>query len=344
MDDQSDFPSPSKIRLGVFIVSKQRPRSLHVLCGNKPLARLTIRALRLLLLLYSAINKSQCRPTFHNQTQFPAKIVTFTMKKSLTAIFLAAILAGAIPGMVKAQCGNSCSATECCSRFGYCGTTRDHCGVNCRGGPCINNGVSIADIVTPDFFNGILIKADPSCVGRNFYSRGVFLNALKSFPQFARTGSAEETRREIAAFFAHASHETGSFCKIEEDGGASKVYCDETKTEYPCNPSKRYYGRGPLQLTWNYNYGEAGKEVGFNGLDAPETVANDALVSFKASLSYWMNNIAAKMNQGFGETIKAINGDHECNGVDPAKVESRVNLYTQFCGQLRVAPGDNLRC
>ena len=112
--------------------------------------------------------------------------------------------------MVKAQCRNSCSATECCSRFGFCGTGSDFCGVNCRGGPCVNNGVSIADIVTPDFFNGILNQAAATCVGRNFYTRGAFLDALNSFTQFARTGSVEDTRREIAAFFAHASHETGS--------------------------------------------------------------------------------------------------------------------------------------
>ncbi|XWS13154.1 hypothetical protein CRYUN_Cryun36dG0013100 [Craigia yunnanensis] len=271
-------------------------------------------------------------------------MVTLTMEKSLIAIILAVILAGAIPGMVKAQCGNSCSATECCSRFGFCGTGSDFCGVNCRGGPCVNNGVSIADIVTPDFFNGILNQAAATCVGRNFYSRGVFLDALNSFTQFARTGTAEDTRREIAAFFAHASHETGSFCFIEEQGGASEDYCNETRTEYPCNPSKGYYGRGPLQLTWNYNYGPAGTDIGFNGLDAPETVANDPLIAFKAALWFWMNNVASVMNQGFGATIQAINGPRECNGVDPAKVQSRINLYTQFCSQLGVAPGDNLSC
>ncbi|XVF29503.1 hypothetical protein REPUB_Repub15cG0126600 [Reevesia pubescens] len=272
-------------------------------------------------------------------------MVAFNMKKSFIAIILAGIfLVGAMPGMVKAQCGNSCSATECCSRFGFCGTGTDFCGVNCRGGPCVNNGVSIADIVTPEFFNGILNQAAATCVGRNFYSRGAFLDALNSFTQFARTGSAEDSRREIAAFFAHASHETGSFCFIEEDGGASKDYCNESRTEYPCNPSKGYYGRGPLQLTWNYNYGPAGNDIGFDGLNAPETVANDPVIAFKAAVWFWMNNVASVMNQGFGATIRAINGDLECDGKDPAKVQSRIDLFTQFCNQLGVAPGGNLSC
>ncbi|XWS13161.1 hypothetical protein CRYUN_Cryun36dG0013800 [Craigia yunnanensis] len=188
----------------------------------------------------------------------------------------------------------------------------------------VNNGVNNGFCGTgPDF-----CSAATTCVGRNFYSREVFLDALNSFTQFARTGSAEDTRREIAAFFTHASHETGSFCFIEEQGGASEDYCDETRIDYPCNPSKGYYGRGPLQLTWNYNYGPAGTDIGFNGLDAPETVANDPLIAFKAAVGFWMNNVASIRNQGFGATIQAINGPLECNGVDPAKVQSHINLYT----------------
>ena len=54
-------------------------------------------------------------------------------------------------------------------------------------------------------------------------------------------------------------------CHIEEIGGASRDYCDETReAEYPCNPDKKYFGRGPLQLTWNYNFGAAGKALGFD--------------------------------------------------------------------------------
>ena len=65
---------------------------------------------------------------------------------------------------------------------------------------------SVADIVTPEFFNGILDQADASCEGKNFYSRAAFLEAVNSFPQF---GTADDIRREIAAFFAHVTHETG---------------------------------------------------------------------------------------------------------------------------------------
>ncbi|MBA0812789.1 hypothetical protein Gohar_026727 [Gossypium harknessii] len=271
-------------------------------------------------------------------------MATFTVKNSLIAVILALILAVATPGiMVKAQCVNSCEQpNECCSQYGYCGEGPEFCGANCRGGPCTNNGVSIADIVTPEFFNGILNQGS-SCVGRNFYSREAFLDALTSFTRFARSGSVEDSRREIAAFFAHASHETERFCHIEETDGAKKDYCNETVTEYPCAPGKGYYGRGPLQLSWNYNYGPAGLELGFDGLGAPETVANDPVIAFKAALWFWTKNVAAAISQGFGATIEAIN-PMECGGGEPRKVQSRIDSFTGYCNQLGVTPGGSLKC
>ena len=56
------------------------------------------------------------------------------------------------------------------------------------------------------------------------------------------------------------------FCYIEEIDGPSKDYCDEGNKQYPCVRGKGYYGRGPIQISWNYNYGPAGKSIGFDGL------------------------------------------------------------------------------
>ena len=52
-------------------------------------------------------------------------------------------------------------------------------------------------------------QAGEGCAGRNFYSRSAFLNAAKSYSQFGQGGSADDSKREIAAFFAHVTHETG---------------------------------------------------------------------------------------------------------------------------------------
>lgn len=81
-----------------------------------------------------------------------------------------------------------------------------------------------------------------------------------------------------------------------------------------------------------------------DGLNDPETVANDACVSFKTALWYWTQNVSPVMSQGFGATIRAINGQLECDGANPDTVQARVNCYTQYCSQLGVDPGDNLDC
>ena len=72
------------------------------------------------------------------------------------------------------------------------------------------NDVSVPDIVTEDFFNGILNQAQGDCPGKSFYTRAAFLDALNSYNQFAKSGSSDDGKREIAAFFAHVTLETGS--------------------------------------------------------------------------------------------------------------------------------------
>ncbi|KAK9932232.1 hypothetical protein M0R45_019478 [Rubus argutus] len=154
---------------------------------------------------------------------------------------------------------------------------------------------SVADIVTTSFFNGIINQAAADCAGKSFYTRQAFLNALGSYPPIL----------------------TGSFCYVEEIDKRNS-YCDTSRIDYPCNPDKKYYGRGPLQLTWNYNYG--------------------------ATLWYWMNNVRSVLSQGFGAMTRAINGAVECDGKRPDLVQARANFYTNCCTQFNVAPGDNLLC
>ncbi|XP_057781414.1 chitinase 5-like [Salvia miltiorrhiza] len=258
---------------------------------------------------------------------------------------LALLLVAAATRASAQNCG--CAANECCSQFGYCGTDQTFCGPGCQSGPCTTNGVKVEDIVTGAFFDGIANGAGANCPDRGFYTRAAFLEALGSFRGFGTDGSAEDSRREIAAFFAHVTHETGNLCFREESGGAqTEVYCDTGYPQWPCNPAKRYYGRGPLQLTWNYNYGAAGQAIKFDGLNNPEIVATDVVISFKAALWYWMENChtAIVSGRGFGATIWAINGNVECDGKEPDKVASRVNLYTGYCRQFGVDPGTNLQC
>ncbi|GAA2259513.1 chitinase [Streptomyces amakusaensis] len=191
--------------------------------------------------------------------------------------------------------------------------------------------------------------------GRNsFYTYKGLTDALSAFPAFAKTGSDTVKKQEAAAFLANVSHETGGLVHIVEQNTANYPhYCDRTQP-YGCPAGQAaYYGRGPIQLSWNFNYKAAGDHLGIDLLNQPSRVQTDAAVAWKTGLWYWntqtgpgtMTGHSAMVNQsGFGQTIRSINGSLECNGGNPAQVQSRVNKYTQFTQILGVPTGANLYC
>ena len=72
----------------------------------------------------------------------------------------------------------------------------------------------VGDIATQDFFNGILSGAPDSCAGKNFYTYNDFINAANAFSGFGTTGTSDDNKREVAAFFANVAHETTSTSHI----------------------------------------------------------------------------------------------------------------------------------
>ena len=134
------------------------------------------------------------------------------------------------------------------------------------------------------------------------------------------------------------------FCYISEIN-KNNAYCDSSNTQWPCAAGKKYYGRGPLQISWNYNYGAAGRDIGFDGLRNPDRVAQDPVIAFKAALWFWMNNVHGVMPQGFGATIRAINGFDECHGgKNTAEMKDRVRFYLEYCHRFGIHPGSDLTC
>ncbi|OKI44130.1 chitinase [Streptomyces sp. CB03578] len=188
----------------------------------------------------------------------------------------------------------------------------------------------------------------------SFYTYNGLVAALSAYPGFARTGDDTVKRREAAAFLANVSHETGGLVYIVEQNTANYPhYCDATQP-YGCPAGQAaYYGRGPIQLSWNFNYKAAGDALGINLLANPYLVEQDPAVAMKTALWYWntqngpgtMTAHAAMVNgAGFGETIRSINGSLECNGGNPGQVQSRVSKYQSFTQLLGVTPGNNLSC
>ncbi|KAI3936487.1 hypothetical protein MKX01_028117 [Papaver californicum] len=260
-------------------------------------------------------------------------MVAFNIVKLVAIVgILTAFLSDSVVGQ---NCG--CASGLCCSQWGYCGTGKPYCGTGCQQGPCTKTppvstaGPSVDSIVTPAFFNRIIAQAAK-----------YFLAAAKANPKFGHAGTVTKSKREIAAFFAHVTHETGHFCYVREI--ARGTYC-QSSTQYPCAPGKQYYGRGPIQITWNYNYGACGKAIGENLLKNPDLVATSSTIAFKTAFWFWMNNVHSVITSGggFGRTIRRINGG-ECGGGNRPAVNARVKYYKAYCKQIGVTPGPNLTC
>ena len=153
------------------------------------------------------------------------------------------------------------------------------------------------------------------------------------------------------------------YCFKQEQGSPGS-YC-EPKPEWPCASGKKYYGRGPIQLSWNYNYGQAGRAIGVDLLNNPDLVATDPTVSFKTVMWFWMTAQAPKpsshaviMGQwsplgtdwapgrvpGFGVITNIINGGKECGHGYDKRVADRIGFYKRYCHILGVTHGDNLDC
>jgi predicted chitinase len=187
-----------------------------------------------------------------------------------------------------------------------------------------------------------------------FYSYAGLLDAMQKFPAFTATGDDSAQKREAAAFLANINHESGGLVHVEELNQANwPHYCDTTQA-YGCPAGQAaYHGRGPIQLSWNFNYKAAGDALGIDLLNNPDLVKNDASVAWQTGIWYWMTqsgpgsmtpHTAITGGAGFGETIRSINGSLECNGGNPAQVQSRIDAYQRFTQILGVDPGGNLSC
>ncbi|KAF0688915.1 hypothetical protein As57867_019492, partial [Aphanomyces stellatus] len=152
-----------------------------------------------------------------------------------------------------------------------------------------------------------------------------FVAMAGKYPAFANTGDADVDRREVAAFLGQISLESGDLQYVEEINKSD--YC-QASGEYPCEAGKQYYGRGPIQLSWNYNYKDFGKAAGKDLVKNPELVATDADLVWYSAMWFWnapkwngnIHDVVGKPG-GFAKTTFIINGGLEC-GVNPPNKDS----------------------
>jgi chitinase len=227
----------------------------------------------------------------------------------------------------------------------------------------------IAGPFTPTGFTSIISKAkfDATFAARRgagavnplFANAYGDLTAALDMPEFSRIGregSLEDRKREIAAFLGHVVQETGSL-RYAVELSPSITYCDPANKLYPCAPGQTYIGRGPLQISWNYNYGAASQFLGLGNqlLTSPGMVVANGGITWKTSVFVWMawkntgSNVKKVgshfrfLSEGFGATIRAINGALECP-TSPA-ANNRIAAYKAFCAAIGVTGCDqNLTC
>jgi|GEM_PF-49107 len=208
------------------------------------------------------------------------------------------------------------------------------------------NQTPVAKLLSREQFNRLFPERNP------FYDYDGLLAASRQFPAFAGVGDRETRLRELAAALANFAHETGDLVYIEEI--RKDDYCSNTETLCGvCAPGKRYFGRGPIQLSWNGNYCAAGLAMGIDLWAEPERVAQESAIAWQSALWYWLTRLgpgtmtahrAMVDGHGFGETIRTINGRLECDGGRPEQVQSRIERYRTYTRILGVTPGNKLDC
>jgi hypothetical protein len=193
---------------------------------------------------------------------------------------------------------------------------------------------------------------------------------------FCSEKDAQTNKKELAAFFANIAHET----RHGQDGQYTDglMYLHENDTSlayisdndsYPPVAGKKYYGRGPIQLSYNGNYGYASdcifgdKRVLLNN---PALVETDAVVAFKTAIYFWMTpqtqkpsahdvmvgkwqpsiaDKAAGRVPVFGMTINIVNGSVECGkGENVFSMNDRIGFYKFFLKQLGATDPNPCSC
>jgi hypothetical protein len=195
------------------------------------------------------------------------------------------------------------------------------------------------------------------------------------YGNFCTGKDIQTNKKELAAFFAQIAHETrhgqdGQYndgLMFTHELNTSLTYISDND-EYPAVKGKKYYGRGPMQLSYNGNYGYASdcifgdKKILLNN---PDLVQTDPVVAFKTAIYFWMTPQGDKPSAhdvmtgkwqpntddrakgripGFGMTTNIINGEVECNkGDNMQSMNDRIGFYKHFL-KLLGAADNNCAC
>jgi len=204
-------------------------------------------------------------------------------------------------------------------------------------------------------------------------------NYTVDYSTFCNTGNDINDKRELSAFLANITKETtggwgtevgtgtagdhgtwGLYWLRELGPGGSATskstncYTTGSQIDYQPAAGKCYYGRGPIQISYFYNYGNF-SDFYFNDktlINNPDLLEQDGELALLSAIWFWMtpqcpkpschqvmqeiydesatSYSSAKMSKkGFLHTVNIINGDVECRGAN-AKPLLRSKLYKYY--------------
>jgi len=187
----------------------------------------------------------------------------------------------------------------------------------------------------------------------------------------------DNDKRELAAFLANISKETTGGWQLPVGGGSAGDYANwglyfvhevgytsangagaynNGDPNFPGNPAVGYYGRGPIQLSWNYNYAQFSKFL-YNDmsvlLNNPDLIQQDGALAFQSAIWFWMMPQCPKPSchqvmqelwnatpgdysqnkmykKGFAHTNNIINGGLECRTTSSAAFTEKVVLRSEL--------------
>lgn len=200
------------------------------------------------------------------------------------------------------------------------------------------------------------------------------------YSRFCNTGDDHNDKRELAAFFANITKETTGGWQDPGSGTAgdhgkwglywlrelgpggsatskpSNCYTTGSTIDYQPVGGKCYYGRGPIQMSYFYNYGNFSEFLYNNTslVSNPDVLETDGELSLMSAIWFWMTpqcpkpschqvmqeiydesatsySSALMSKKGFLHTVNIINGDVECRGAN-AKPLLRSKLYKHYMG------------
>ena len=156
------------------------------------------------------------------------------------------------------------------------------------------------------------------------YSSGT--KVFGEMPLIAAAMSAGIKGRELTAFLAQMSHETGGFKWNRELGrGEGMGY----------SGGSDYHGRGYTQLTHDYNYKHFGNKLGVDLVKDPDLLVKDPNLSAKVAVEYWKERVRPKVkdwNNVF-QVSSAINNPSATRPTDINQYQDRVER-TKYYNQI----------